>query len=153
MRRKDKEITDPELFEAIIAKADVCRIALFDGSTPYIIPLNFGYSGNCLYFHTARSGKKLDILRRNNRICFEIESGLEIVKAEKACDWTMKYYSIIGYGRAEIIEAAQSKVYGLNVIMQKYSGQSAWDYPAEMLERIVIIKLPIEEMTGKKSGY
>ena len=69
MRRKDREITDFDEMMKIIAKCDTCRLALFDDEFPYIIPLNFGTNienGQLyLYFHSAKEGTKLDLIRKN----------------------------------------------------------------------------------------
>ena len=106
MRRKDREITEPESIEKIIRKADVCRIALANGDIPYIVTLNFGYSGGthpCLYFHCAPDGRKLDMIEKNNWVCFEMDTDHELISGEKGCDWGMKYSSVVGYGRISVI--------------------------------------------------
>jgi hypothetical protein len=65
MRRSDKEIKDPQIIQKIFKDAEVCRIALCDGEKPYLVPMNFGYSENRLYLHSATDGRKIDILRKN----------------------------------------------------------------------------------------
>ncbi len=87
----------------------------------------------------------------NNNVCFEVDIGHEIIKADKACDWAMKYKSVIGFGKAVFIEDVESKRKGLDIIMQQYSG-GTFEYPADAIEGIVIIKVEIESMTGKQSG-
>ena len=66
MRRKDREITDFDEMMKIIAKCDTCRVAMFDETFPYIVPLNFGTDVEdnqlYLYFHGAKIGKKIDLL-------------------------------------------------------------------------------------------
>ncbi len=90
MRRYDKEITDSGEIAAIMDKAAVCRIALVDGNCPYIFPVNFVVRNNYLYFHSSPEGRKIDILRKNNRVCFEIdidtETSREICPAPGAPD-------------------------------------------------------------------
>ena len=83
MRRKDKEISDTKEIEEIIKRAKVCRLAMTDENRPYMVPLCFGYSEGVLYFHSANRGKKLDILNKNNRICFEFDIELELVPGEE----------------------------------------------------------------------
>ena len=72
MRRKDREITDFDEMMKIIAKCDTCRLALFDDEFPYIVPLNFGTDVEegqlYLYFHSAKVGTKLDLIRKNNKV-------------------------------------------------------------------------------------
>ncbi len=81
MRREDKEINDIATIEGIIRKARVCRLALSENGQPYIVPLCFGYKDNNLYFHSAGEGKKLDIIKKNNNVCFEFDIDLELVKS------------------------------------------------------------------------
>lgn len=75
MRRKDREITAFDEIMKIIAKCDTCRVAMFDETFPYIIPLNFGTDLDdnqlYLYFHGAKIGKKIDLMKRNKNVSFE----------------------------------------------------------------------------------
>ena len=68
MRRKDKEITDIKSIEKIIHKAKVCRLALSLDDTPYVVPVCFGYSAETIYFHSAKEGKKIDIIKKNKQL-------------------------------------------------------------------------------------
>ena len=150
MRRSDKEITDESAIEAIINASLVCRLALSDGDQPYIVPLSFGYQDRTLYFHSALEGKKIDIIKINNRVCFEFDVNTEIIKAEKACKWGMKYQSVIGFGRAVLVENIQEKQKALNIIMNHYSDRN-FQFPDKAIEKIAVIKIEIESMTGKHS--
>jgi len=152
MRRKEKEITHNEEIEAIIKKAEICRIGLVDDAEPYIVPVCFGYEGRALYFHSAPEGRKIDLIRRNNRVCFEIDTDVEIVSAEKPCGWKAKYRSVIGVGRAVILEKNEEKRHGLSVIMRQYSENTS-GLEFETLDSASVIKIEIERITGKKSGY
>lgn len=152
MRRKEKEITDRAIIESIILRSSVCRLAFSEDDRPYIIPLCFGYKDNILYFHSACEGKKLDILRKNNNVCFEFDIDHEIVGAEDACKWGMKFRSVIGFGKASFIDDLKSKRRALDIIMQHYSGRS-FVYAEVAVKNTAIIKVKIERMTGKKSGY
>jgi nitroimidazol reductase NimA-like FMN-containing flavoprotein (pyridoxamine 5'-phosphate oxidase superfamily) len=155
MRRSDKEIKDKNLMENILKEAHVCRIALCDDNKPYIIPMNFAFKDNNLYLHSALEGQKIDILNKNNNICFEVDIENEIVKSEKACDWGMKYYSVIGLGKSEFIKDINEKKKALDIIMQKYSENNtkSFQYSQSSFDKIVVIKVEITEITGKKSGY
>jgi nitroimidazol reductase NimA-like FMN-containing flavoprotein (pyridoxamine 5'-phosphate oxidase superfamily) len=152
MRRKDQEINDIATIEEIIRKAQVCRLGLSENGQPYIVPLCFGYKDNTLYFHSAREGKKLEILRKNNNVCFEIDIDQEPVKGKKACNCSMKYRSVIGFGKAELIEDIETKRRALNIIMQNYF-EGFFKYPEESVNNTMIIKVEIESITGKKLGY
>ncbi|MEN6293848.1 MAG: pyridoxamine 5'-phosphate oxidase family protein [Methanobacterium sp.] len=155
MRRSDKEIKDKNCIEWILKKAKVCRIALCDKNKPYIVPMNFGFDDNYIYLHSAREGRKIDLIKENNNICFEADIETEIVTADNACNWGMKYYSVIGSGKAHFIEDKNEKRNALNVIMQKYSEKpgESFEYSKPSLDKITVIKVEIESLTGKKSGY
>jgi nitroimidazol reductase NimA-like FMN-containing flavoprotein (pyridoxamine 5'-phosphate oxidase superfamily) len=151
MRRNDKEITDYRIIEEILLKSEICRIAIMDKDAPYIVPLNYGYCNNQLFFHSAAQGRKIDLLKVNNKVCFEIEYSSEIIKNELACNWTAKYRSVIGYGTIELINDIDQIKNGLNIIMSHY-GRSENTYDEKYLLRIILLKLKIESISGKQSG-
>ena len=155
MRRNDKEIKDKECIEWVLNEATVCRIALCDHGKPYIVPMNFGFNNNYLYLHSAHEGRKIDIIMENNNICFEAEVKTEILPSTNACSWGMKYYSVIGFGKAHFIENEKQKHDALDIIMQKYSHKShkSFEYSKSALDKTTLIKVKIESLTGKKSGY
>ena len=121
MRREDKEIKDNNVIESIIKRAIVCRIAFSENNIPYIVPVIFGYKDNCLYFHSAMEGKKIDIIKQNNNVCFEFDIDQELVKSKNSCSCSMKYYSVIGFGKAFFIDDIEEKRMALNIIMKHYS--------------------------------
>ena len=138
--------------ESIISKADVCRLGLSVDNIPYIVPLNFGYRDSCLYFHTPKVGKKMDMIKTNNRVCFEMDIDHEVVRAENPCDSSMKFRSVIGYGRASLLDEIEEKRRALDIIVEHYSGQVN-EYKEKMVDHLSVIKVQVESMTGKKSGY
>jgi uncharacterized protein len=148
MRKKEKEITDKSAIESIILRSSVCRLALSEDNHPYIIPLCFGYEDNTLYFHSAPQGKKLDILRANNTVCFEFDIDHLVVEARDACAWSMRYRSVIGFGKASIVDEPRERV---NTIIHHYTGKPV-PYSRAKLKDTVIIKVEIESITGKESG-
>ena len=148
MRRLEKEIKDRKQIETIMAKAKCCRIALVDGILPYIVPINFAVNNNHLYFHSANEGKKIDILRKNNSVCFEIDIEGEIVESKTACSWGMKYVSVIGFGQAFFIEDNTKKRKALDILMEKYAGRSDFSYSDNDLDKIIIIDVKIVEISG-----
>ena len=155
MRRKDREIFEITDIEKIIRKADVCRIALVDGNKPYIVALNFGYkSGNpsVLYFHCANTGRKINIIEKNNIACFQMDIDHELVSAKKACGYTMKFKSIVGYGKIYKVTENHEKVEGLNMIMKQYTGKDKFEYEDKILDVTTILRLEIDEMSGKQKS-
>jgi len=151
MRRKDKEITSSEEIQSIICRSVVCRLAMVDGNQPYVVPLCFGFEDNCLYFHCAKQGKKIDILNKNNNVCFEFDIDQEVIPADKACSFGIKYLSVIGFGKASFIDDEKEKQKALDIIMRQYSGD-AGGYTEDFLQHILVIKVQINSITGKQSG-
>ncbi len=150
MRRKEKEITDKNEIESIIHKSQVCRLGFVDEGLPYIVPLCFGYRKNTLYFHSAKQGRKIEILRRNPQVCFEFDVDAHIHSGETACAWGMKYRSVIGFGRASFIDDPEEKRKALDIIMTQYA-DGTFEYSEKALGKALVIKVEIESMTGKKS--
>jgi len=151
MQRKNQEIIDRNVIEEILSKSLICRIGMICNGVPYIVPLNYGYTMNAIYIHSASEGKKIDILKANNKVCFEIEDTTEIIKKDLSCDWATKYRSLIGYGTIEIINDEEQKKRGLDIIMAQHGKKENTVYKETQVEKIVILKLTIERVTGKQS--
>ncbi len=152
MRRKDREITDIALIEDVIRNSLVCRLGMSSNNQPYVVPLCFAYSDNTLFFHSAGEGLKLEILQQNPNVCVEFDIDQEVIQGDKPCKWGMKYRSVIGFGKGSLVENLEEKKKGLDAIMKHYSGRS-FEYAEPAIESTVIIKVKIESMTGKKSGF
>jgi nitroimidazol reductase NimA-like FMN-containing flavoprotein (pyridoxamine 5'-phosphate oxidase superfamily) len=150
MRRKDKQIGDPAVIEAIIRRSLVCRLAMADDGQPYVIPISFGYQNRCLYFHSAAEGKKIEILRRNPRVCFEFDVDLSLKKSDRPCRWGMKFKSVVGVGAARFVEEADEKRRALAVILAQYSSERFAFSDAEV-DGVTVFCVKIEEITGKQS--
>jgi len=153
MRRKEQEILDHAELEAILHRATVCRLGLAVGDAPYVVPVSFGYQEGCLYFHSAPEGKKIEMLRQNPRVCFEVDVDEELVRKGTPCAWSIRYRSVIGWGRAAFLATEEEKRRALDVIMVHYGGATPGNYTAKALREVAVIRVAIEEMTGKKSGY
>ncbi|OGD13986.1 hypothetical protein A2V47_07155 [Candidatus Atribacteria bacterium RBG_19FT_COMBO_35_14] len=154
MRRKDKEIVDKKVMVSIIEKAIICRIGMCWQNEPYVIPMNFGYRDKNIYLHSAREGRKLDILRNNDKVCIEFDVDVKLVQSQEACETSMKYKSVLIFGTAVILEDTAEKKRALDIIMHHYyyhNSPSVFHFPEDVLEKVIIIKVKIEEMTGKES--
>lgn len=149
MRLKKRESTDRETIDQIIMQAQVVHLGLSDDGQAYIVPMSFGYDGHSFYVHCAKEGKKLDIIRKNDRVCFELEIPLGVVKAETACGWSMNYQSVMGEGKAVIISDNNKKADGLRKIMAHYSAVEA-DFPEDALERVCVLRIDIGSISGKQ---
>ncbi|MGB8427521.1 MAG: pyridoxamine 5'-phosphate oxidase family protein [Desulfobacterales bacterium] len=150
MRRKDKEVIDRGEVESIIEESLVCRLAMAGEAGPYIVPLSFGFRDNTLYFHSAAEGRKIDMLRENPRVCFEFDGDTAVRTGVKACDFSMQYKSVIGFGTTVFIDSAAAKREALDIIMGHYA-DGAFDYADARVDKIAVFKVEIDTMTGKAS--
>lgn len=152
MRRKDKAMTLRTEMDAVIEKARVCRLAMMDDDRPYIVPMSFGYDGEALYFHSAREGKKLDLLRKNGRVCFEFDADVSVVPGEAPCKWGMTYQSVIGIGDVDFILEPASQRRALDIIMTHYSDEKRFSYTDAEMRRVSVFRVCILDISGKRSG-
>ena len=134
---------------------DCCRLGLNDNGKVYIVPLNFGFTeenGNyTFYFHGARTGRKLDIIKQNNYAGFELDTNHKIyTKGDKACNYTARFQSVIGNGKVEIIENSQEKMKALLELMKHNTGKAEWEFDERMLKAVCVFKLLVEEMSCKE---
>lgn len=153
MRRKDKEITDISLVEKILREAEIIRIAMVDGGMPYLVAMNYAYADGAIYMHSAKEGRKIDILKKNNKVAFQVDKDVELSLEKEACRCGTKYLSVFGTGDAFFISDYEGKKAALDAIMTRYIGRSGFSYPDEVMDRTLVIKVEIDTITGKKSGY
>lgn len=152
MRRKEKEITDKSAIENILKDAEIIRIAMVDDGEPYLVAMNYAYSDGFIYMHSALEGRKIDILRKNNRVAFQTETNAGLVLKDKACDCGAHFLSVFGTGRAYITVDLEEKTKALDAIMVKYTGRAGRQYPEGVMAKTLAIRVEIDSMTGKKSG-
>jgi uncharacterized protein len=153
MRRHEKGIQSTEEIEDIIRSSQNCHLALSDNGKPYVVPMSFAYESGIIYFHTAKEGRKIEILRSNPFVCVEWTSEVELVTKDPACNWGMKFKSVIAEGKAEFITDSAEKVKALSLIMKQYSGRDDFSFPPAVVDKTEIIRITIEAISGKKSGY
>ena len=154
MRRKDKEITTVKDKLAIVEKCKVCRVGLCDNNQPYVVPLNYGYSFQdsklTLYFHSAKDGKKTDMINNNHKACFEIDCDTKLIEGETACRYNYEFKSIIGFGEIQMLETAEEKKEGLNRLMKHQTGKdSEFTFEDREVEKVLVYKMEVTEFTGK----
>lgn len=152
---KNRKLTFKPEMEQIIKKCDVCSLGMVDSNNePYVLPMNFGYAEDTVYLHSAREGRKIDILRNNPRVCisFSTDHDLYFVNEEVGCSWGMKYRSILVYGKVEMIDDYDERVEALEHIMANYSDRDfKFNKPAVL--DVQPFKVKVEKMEGRVLGY
>jgi hypothetical protein len=101
--------------------------------------------------HSAKEGRKIDIIRKGGLVCFEAEEAGEVDQKETPCKWTLDYVSIIGWGEARIVDDPEEMRSGLDVIMRHYGGKPPFEYSQSSLGKMVVIRIDISSMTCKRS--
>lgn len=154
MRRKDREVTDPALIQAILDRCTHCRLGLWDGEEVYMVPMNFGWQEEqgtyTLFFHCAGEGRKLDILRKNPRAAFQMDTDYQLILDERPCECSARFASILGTGVVSFAGTAEEKRRGLGAIMEHTTRQTrAWDFPDASVDRVTVLRLRVEKLTCK----
>ena len=153
MRRKDREVCDMNAIKEILDICKTANIAMVDEGKPYIVPLNYGYEVTdqylVLYFHCAKEGRKLDILKKNNPVCFSIFSEGEPLYAETPCDSGYFYASVIGNGKAEFVETSPDKERVLEIITAHQTGRK-YTFTQEQAATVCVFKVVSTDFTGKR---
>ena len=153
MRRSDREIKDRAELLDVISRCDVCRLALNDEEGyPYILPLNFGekdVDGQLtLYFHGAMEGKKYELMEKDPRASFEMDCSHELFMNDEKMSCTMKYESVIGRGRLELVPE-EEKEEALAILMRHYH-QEDFPFGRAAMPKKKVFRLVVEQMTGKR---
>jgi len=139
----------------IINLCEVCYIGMVDDENmPYVLPFNFGYENDIIYLHSAKTGKKINILKNNNNVCIVFSTGHEIrfQHPEVACSYMMKYRSVQAFGKVEFIDNYDEKVNILNIIMKKYTGKD-FNYNKPAVNEVETFIVRVSSIMGKEFGY
>jgi len=152
MRRKDKKITDNNEIEEILHSAMIGRLGTTLNNIPYITPVNFVYYDGKVLLHSANSGHKLDNIKANNNVCFEIEDAGPPVIKDPICASTVIYRSVIMFCKASILQENTEKFSALKRIIEKYTNKPfLGSFTDSILGRVTVIELSVESMTAKIS--
>jgi nitroimidazol reductase NimA-like FMN-containing flavoprotein (pyridoxamine 5'-phosphate oxidase superfamily) len=153
MRRKDRELNSMDEITNVLNCGKVAQIAFIDNGQPYIVTMNYGYCIDDttikLYFHSANEGRKIECIKNNPDVCFTIAICDPFVAGEKACNYGMKYRSVVGNGKIRIIEQYDERIAGLNLLMKQVTGKDSWEYDGEMLKRTTVSCIEVLSVTGK----
>ncbi len=153
MRRKEREVTDRAELISILSACKICRIALKDEQGLYIVPLNFGYEFQedqlILYFHSAKSGRKLSAIQKDDQVAFEMDGQHRLIEADQACAYGFAFDSIIGKGSALIVSDLQEKKDGLRILMKHQTGKD-FSFDDKEAAAVTVWKIVVSDYTGKR---
>lgn len=156
MRRSDREVTDASWINSVLDRARVCHLALFDGEWPYVLPITFGYESGHMYFHSAREGKKIDVIKKNPKASFCVEIDIVPIPDPKSrSGLKLPYRSVIGFGKIEVIpdDDEERKRHGLAVLAGHYCRRGVdIPRPRGLLDKLAVMDMKIIHITGKEKG-
>lgn len=154
MRRKDREITDSGQIDEIILNCDCLRLGMADGGEVYIVPLNFGFTHEgekrSFYFHSAAEGRKIDLLRKNGRVGFELDTGHAVNAGETACGYSFRFQSVTGTGTVSFVVNREEKAAALRQLMLHYAKTANWPFDCRTLDAVTVFRLDVETLACKK---
>ena len=148
MRRKDRAMSEAEAI-SILETAQVGTLAtVSEDHIPYLVPMSFVYEQGAIYLHCAVEGKKLDNIRSNNNICFNVVEAVELLPAA----FSTKYKSVTVFGKIAVVEAQEEKRQSLIAIVKKYSPdfyEAGLQYIDNAIEKTKVLKIEVSRITGK----
>ncbi len=154
MRRKDREISDEKKIDEIILESRICRLGFNDNGEVYIVPMNFGFKNECgrrtFYFHSAREGRKVDLVKTKPNVCFELDTAFVLKEGVSACEYTASYRSVMGKGIIEMVEDETEKEEALIEIMHTLTGKREWLFDERIKKKVAIFKLTVESISCKE---
>lgn len=154
MRRKDREITDFNEMLEIIKRCKVCRLAMIWEGKPYLLPMNFGWAVEdekfVLYLHTHLQGTKNQAMLANPDVTFEVDTDGALVEAVDGnpCKYGYLFASVIGSGKARLLEDLEQKKYALNLLMEHQTGKT-FEFNDAMAKCVAVWRIEADTLTGK----
>ena len=152
MTKREFRITDENQIRHILDTAKVLHLGLAVNNEPYVVPMNYGYAMEegklVLYLHSAVQGKKLDMMRENPRVFFELDCDLAPFEGEKPCQYGLVYSSVMGRGTASIVEDTAEKIKAMALLM-KTQTQKDFEFNDRLVSIVAVIRIDVEEYTAK----
>lgn len=151
--KRELEVTDIAEIKEILDKSMIVHVGMVDGDEPYVVPMNYGYTLEdgvlSIYLHGANVGRKIDIIRKNPKVFFEMECDVTPFEGKVACQYGTTYASVMGLGKAEILEVPEDKINGLTKFMKTQTGKD-FSFDERMVSIVSVIKIMATDFTAKK---
>lgn len=150
--RRKRQALSPEECIAILNRGTSGILALSgDNGYPYAVPISYVYDNDRLYFHSAKSGHKLDAILRNPKASFCVIAKDQVVPE----DYTTYFRSVIAFGTIRILEDEQEKRNAIEKLAVKYAPNDSADNRQKAIERewapLCMLEMVIEHLSGKEA--
>ena len=152
MTKRERQVTDPQQIRRILDTSRVLHLGLAVDNEPYVVPLNYGYIMEedklVIYLHSAQRGKKLDMLRANPNVFFEMDCDRMPFESKLPCQYGMVYSSIMGRGMATIVEDVEEKKRAMSILMKTQTGKD-FEFNDRLVSMVAVVRLDVSEYTAK----
>ncbi len=163
MRAADRELTDQVMVRAFLERAEVGRLAMVDGTSPYVVPMNFVYepTAEVFYFHCADEGHKIDCLGKNPNVCVEVDEFISTIGGKAPCSHDTAYTSAIAWGTVAMVSDRSEQYKALALLTEKYAGpemaaalteKMSNEYKSAEGSKTIVLRVDVQEMSVKHSG-
>ena len=152
MTKRELQITDENQIRSILDTAKVLHLGLCVDNEPYVVPMNYGYSLEegrlVIYLHSALQGKKLDMIRSNPKVFFELDTDRVPFEGKMPCQYGLSYSSVMGRGTAQIVEDVEEKKKAMSLLM-KTQTEKDFTFEDRLVSIVAVIRIDVTEYTAK----
>ena len=152
MTKRERQVTDPKQIMDIMDAGKVLHLGLAVNDEPYVVPMNYGYTTEneklVLYLHSAVRGKKLDMIRANPKVFFEIDCDWIPFEGRVPCQYGLAYSSVMGKGIARIVEDVEEKKKAMSILMKTQTGKD-FSFEDRLVSVVAVIRIDVEDYTAK----
>ena len=150
--RREREVTDMNEIIRILDKCRIVHLGLVDGDEPYVVPLNYGYTMDdgklTIYVHGAKTGYKLDLMRANPKVFFEMDCDVIPFEGKSACQYGTSYASVMGRGLAHIVEDVEEKKKALSILMKTQTGKD-FEFTDKLVSVVCVMRIDVLDYSAK----
>ena len=152
MTKRERQVTDPQQIKEILDTAQVVHLGLCVDNEPYVVPMNYGYTMEdgklTLYLHSAVRGKKLDMIRSNPKVFFEMDCDRKPFEGNLPCQYGLSYSSLMGRGTAAIVEDVEEKKKAMSILMKTQTDKD-FSFEDRLVSIVTVIRIDAAEYTAK----
>lgn len=138
----------------MIAACPMMRLAFNDEGGPYIVPMNFGYENRdgqrVFYFHCAKEGRKMELIRRCPQAGFEMDTGYALRRGDTACAYSAAFASLIGTGDIRLVGQKEEKRAALALLMRHTAGDGPWTFEDRQVDAVTVFRLDVRQLSCKE---
>ena len=153
LRRKKQALTETECRDILSRGAYGVLAVAGDDGYPYAVPVNYVVRGNAIYFHSAKTGHKIDAIARHSKVSFCVVDKSDLVPER----FTTYFKSVIAFGRAHIVDDKAESLDALTALTQTLAPSEGPDHQREEIGQcehagsVAIVAIDIERLSGKQA--